>query len=62
MNFINTPRPVPDSFTSSIVGGGTAFLLLNLANFSPYLLLLLNLFKAESNIFTICQATSPRCF
>jgi len=25
--FINTPRPVPDSFTSSIVGGGTAFLL-----------------------------------
>jgi len=25
--FINTPRPVPDSCTSSIVGGGTAFLL-----------------------------------
>jgi len=25
--FINTPRPVPDSYTSSIVGGGTAFLL-----------------------------------
>jgi len=26
-NFINTPRPVPDSCTSSIVGGGRAFLL-----------------------------------
>jgi len=25
--FTNTPRPVPDSCTSSIVGGGTAFLL-----------------------------------
>jgi len=25
--FIDTPRPVPDSWTSSIVGGGTAFLL-----------------------------------
>jgi len=25
--FINTPRPVPDSCTSSIVGDGTAFLL-----------------------------------
>jgi len=25
--FINIPRPVPDSCTSSIIGGGTAFLL-----------------------------------
>jgi len=26
--FINTPRPAPDLFTSSIVGGGAALLLL----------------------------------
>jgi len=33
--FINTPRPVPDSCTSSIFGGGTAFLLHEPCNHLP---------------------------
>jgi len=43
--FINTPRPVSDSLTSSIVGGGLMaqhFFSVNLVNFTPHLLLFLN--------------------
>jgi len=61
--FINTSRPVLDSCTSSIVGGGTAFLLrFNLENFSPHLLLLLNplnCLQLQSNYLALYNIYRP---
>jgi len=54
--FVNTPLPVPDSCTSLIVGGSTAFLPENLANFSPHPELHLNplnCLQSQSNFITL---------
>jgi len=54
--FISTMRLVPDSCTSSIIGGALHFFSMNLAIFSPHLLLLsnpLNCQQSWSNFGTL---------
>jgi len=55
-SFINTPRPVADPFTSSIIVAAQHFLCVNFANFSPHLMLLLNplnCLHSQSNFVTL---------